>query len=394
MKKFLFSALFATMLSMSVFSMSASITPKVACGPYLQNVTSTSFTVMWISDIDAMAWVELAPDDGKSFYYAERPKYFDMSGCGIKPVKRVHRITVNGLEPGTRYRYRIMMKSIADYGSFHDISYGREYGANVYTESAPVVKTLANDYASVRFAVVNDVHEREEDLRKLFSDKKKNAGYDFVVFNGDMTSSITDQEKIVKFNLVPASELFAGVVPFHMVRGNHEYRGKDAIRFLDYHDFPEGKPYYTFKYGKFFFIVLDSGEDKPDSDIEYQEMLCTDPYLRQEAEWLKGVVESDDFKHAERRIVFSHIPPQIEDAWHGNYNMATFFLPVLNGKDIDVMFSGHVHKYSYLKEGTVGADFPVVTNPNCERMEVNLSAGKIEMKIYSPDGQLTHSLTL
>ena len=82
------------------------------CGPYIQNVTQTGFTVMWISDVDAVAWVEVAPVDGTHFYNRERPKFYDLSGCGVRPVNKIHRVTVDGLAPGTKYRYRIMMQAV------------------------------------------------------------------------------------------------------------------------------------------------------------------------------------------------------------------------------------------------------------------------------------------
>ena len=371
-----------------------SITPAVVCGPYVQNVTTSGFTVMWISDIDAMAWVEIAPDDPNSFYYSERPKYYDLSGCGVKPVNRIHKIMVDGLKPGTAYRYRIMMKAIEAYHGQTDITYGREYGADVYGAKPPVVKTLETSYKEVSFAVVNDIHAQDSVFRRLFADTKKDKSFDFILFNGDMTSDLYSTDKIVKHYLGPACDLFAKETPFYMARGNHEYRGKEAIGLLDYFAFPDRKPYYTFKYGKFFFIVMDSGEDKPDSDIEYQEVLCTDQYLEQEAEWLKEVTASEDFRKAERRIVFSHIPPQTEDAWHGNLNMSKLFLPILNKAGIDLMLCGHVHEYSFRDVGSTDAKFPVVVNACLERLEATLTAKKITISIFDADGRLTHSLDL
>ncbi len=371
-----------------------STAPKPVCGPYLQNVTTTSATFMWVSDIDAVAWVEIAPDDERNFYYYDHEKYYDMSGCGIKPVNKIHKVTIDGLQPGTSYRYRIMMKSIEQYYSHTDILYGREYGAPVYKAVLPTFRTLDEDYEEVNFAVVNDIHAKDSVLRRLFADTDRNKGYDFVVFNGDMTSDLYFESKIMDYYLGPASEIFAFETPLYMARGNHEFRGADAIKLLDYFDFPDRKPYYTFKYGKFFFIVMDSGEDKPDDDIEYQGVLSTDPYLRKEAEWLAEVVAGEDFKNAERRIVFSHIPPQIEDGWHGNQNMEKYFLPVLNDAGIDLMLSGHNHEYSFRKAGENNAAFPVLVNSTCERMEIKLTEKKIAVKIYDPDGKLVHEINL
>ena len=63
---------------------------KIEAGPYLQAVTETGFTVVWASDTDAVAWVEVAPDDGSDFYAAERPRYYH-SEHGKRIIGRLHR---------------------------------------------------------------------------------------------------------------------------------------------------------------------------------------------------------------------------------------------------------------------------------------------------------------
>ena len=48
---------------------------KVSGGPYLQNVTKDSFTVIWTTTGPAVGWIEVAPDDGTHFYNSERPRH-------------------------------------------------------------------------------------------------------------------------------------------------------------------------------------------------------------------------------------------------------------------------------------------------------------------------------
>lgn len=370
------------------------LTPNVVCGPYLQNVTENSFTVMWASDADAVAWVEIAPDNDEHFYLKERPKYYDMSGCGIKPVGTLHKVKVDGLEPGTSYRYRIMMTAVEEYYRNSTPVYGKSYGARAYHAKLPVVRTLAKDYDKVSFAVVNDVHAEDSLLRRLFADQEKDRQFDFVLFNGDMTSDLCHESKIPRHYLKSASELFACEVPLYMARGNHEWRGAEAVKLLDWFDFPGRKPYYTFKYGRFFFVVLDSAEDKVDSDIENHGLTCIEPYLEQETAWLKEVVGSEDWKNAERRIVFCHIPPAVKEVWYGNHNVSRYFLPVLNGNGVDLMLSGHEHYYELRKAGTVGADFPIIINDQWQRMDVNVTPSKISVRIHDTDGRVAHSVDL
>jgi acid phosphatase type 7 len=380
--------------TVSVSEIRKPATARIVCGPYLQNVTTTGFTIMWETDMDAKGWVEIAPDDDTHFYYEERPKYYDTRGCGICPVGKIHKVTVDGLEPGTKYRYRVMMTAVEGYYNGSVPIYGKSSGTNVYTRKPLEVRTLDREYSEVNFAVVNDVHANDSLFCRLFEDREKNHKFDFVFFNGDMLSGIEDETMIGKYYLGSASKLFADEVPVFMARGNHEWRGKDAVRLLDWYDFTDGKPYYTFRYGRFFFVVLDSGEDKVDSDIENKGLLCSEPYLQGESAWLKEVVESGAWKNAAKRIVFCHIPPVAKDAWHGNCNVAKYFISVLNNAGTDLMLSGHEHKYDFRKSGTAGADFPVIVNSRCERMELKVGSDSISVRIYDTDGKLVHSLDL
>ena len=87
--------------------MTAAAQPSVhvVSGPYLQAVGEREFTVVWTTNIDAVSWVEIAPDDGTHFYNTERPKYYQVLN-GRRPIGKLHVVTVSGLEPATTYRYR------------------------------------------------------------------------------------------------------------------------------------------------------------------------------------------------------------------------------------------------------------------------------------------------
>ena len=118
-------------------------------------------------------------------------------------------------------------------------------------------------------------------------------------------------------------------------------------------------------------------------------MLSMDQYLREQAEWLKGVTQSEAFKKAEVRIVFSHIPPRLKD-WHGNKNVCELFVPILNEAGIDLMISGHEHNYSLCPVGTSNAKFPVVVNDNVELMVLDVDGKTINFKTNDPSGAQTH----
>jgi hypothetical protein len=68
-------------------------------------------------------------------------------------------------------------------------------------------------------------------------------------------------------------------------------------------------------------------------------------------------------------------------------------VPLLNEAKVDMMFSAHIHKWALYPAGDsgTGASFPIVVNPNRERMEVTLSPDTVEIRTFSPDGKCTHS---
>ena len=85
MKRIIFVVAILLILS---FTLSARKAQKVnvVCGPYIQCATETSFVVTWVTDIDAVAWVEVAPDDGTHFYNKEREKYYSQAFGAFIPL--------------------------------------------------------------------------------------------------------------------------------------------------------------------------------------------------------------------------------------------------------------------------------------------------------------------
>lgn len=376
-------------IALALCALAAGAQVKVNCGPILQNVTDTSFTVVWTTDGPAVGWIEIAPSDGTNFYNVERPKFYDKRGFGRKPIGTLHKVTITGLQPGTTYRYRVMCRGVIEQDNRAKIIYDQGYGLDLKKRPTKVT-TKATDYDKVKFSVVNDMHEHDSVMQVLFKDAK--GKYDFVCFNGDMTSAVDSVANLRIHYMKTASKLFASDTPLYLVRGNHEYRGNDAIKYLDYFDTPTGKTYYTATYGKYFFLFLDSGEDKADSDIRNLDIMMTEDYVKEEAEWLKGVVASDAYKNAEMKIAFCHIPP-VPTGWHGNVMVSNCFVPVLNGTGLDLMLCAHIHKYRLTEAGGVnGADFPVLCNANQQRLDAVVDKSGIRIDIFDNTGVKVKSL--
>lgn len=363
---------------------------KIIHGPYLQSVTDTEVTILWVTDADAMSWVEVAPDDGTHFYQEERQRYYQ-TYLGKRVIGKLHEVKIAGLKAGESYRYMVASKEVLSQKSSR-ISYGNVAATNVYRRKPKVVTTLNPSAESVEFVVLNDIHAKQDKLEALLNcyDKGKT---DMLFYNGDMVSMVQSEQVLFEGFIDGSVRRFASEVPFYMVRGNHETRGVCAMKYMDYFPTPTGKPYYTLRHGDTFFIVLDGGEDKPDNNIEYYETADYDNYRREEAEWLKQVVESNECKSAKYRIVLIHMPPIGGDKmWHGPKHAAECFLPILNKANISVMLSGHTHRYSYHKAG-VAAEFPILVNAHNTALKGRIEGDGITIDVVDMSGKHLHSHT-
>src|SRR5690606_7822291 len=214
---------------------------------------------------DAIGWVELAPDDSSHFYREERPKHF-ASSHGFKDVSTVHKVTLRGLEPGVKYRYRVYAQEVTSHVGTH-VQYGQIAATQVYQRAALTCTTSRPAQAEMSFAVINDIHGRNEVMKHLLGQLDW-PQTDLVFFNGDMANDLRSEEQLFAHYMDTATALFASEVPMYYARGNHETRGNFASTFPDYFPTTSGHLYYLFWRGPICFVVLDCGEDKPDSDIE------------------------------------------------------------------------------------------------------------------------------
>ncbi len=363
---------------MSIFCLTAVSTyaVKIVNGPYLQLVGEDSATIVWSTDADALSWVEIAPDDGTHFYAKERQKFFN-APMGKKRIGKTHQITVKGLETGKTYNYRVFSREVLKTNSAK-VFYGEVASSRVYKKEPFKIKTFKSDADSLKFTVVNDIHSNAKRLEAFL---KNCSTDDFILLNGDMSSTMDSPNQIFEGYLNTITKSTYSSLPVFLARGNHESRGEFSEGYLDLFPTPTGKPYYTAKIGKFFFIFLDGGEDKADSDIEYYDTADFDNYRKEQGEWLKAIVDSDEFKNAEKRILVTHIPPAWGE-WHGSVHFRKIFAPILKGKKIDVILSGHLHEHVFYKPDE-NFEAPTIVNSNDEVMRVSVDKNEIRCDFFN-----------
>ncbi len=362
---------------------------KITHGPYLQALHDTGVTIVWTTDSSSIGWVELAPDDSTHFYAKERPKFY-ASNHGFKNVSRIHKVTLKGLKPGTSYRYRVYSQEVLSHVGFR-VKYGEIAATQVYRTAPLHFKTAPATQKEVVFGVINDIHGRNDVMEKLLGnlDFKRT---DLVFFNGDMANDLRSEEQMFTDFMDTGVKVFASEIPMYYARGNHETRGQYASPFPDYFVTTTGQLYYLVRRGPICFVVLDCGEDKPDSDIEYSGIVNMDFYRTEQAEWLKEALKHPDYVSAPYKVVICHMPPF--GGWHGEMEIAEKFVPLLNEAGAQVMLSGHLHRHIKAAATEKNHKFPVLVNSNNNMLRAKADEQRLLIEVVDQQGKVTDSIEL
>ena len=202
--------------------------PRMVKGPYLQGAAPTSITVMWQLD-------------------EPRPARLLIEGPGgtreqAVPAARISEALISELEPGTRYRYRVIVDDLAWEGQL--------------ATAPPAGKDVP-----VTFAVLGDTRYGAEPHRRIV-DRIVREAPDFVLGTGDVVDDGSRQDQWQQFFDIEAPLLRDRV--FYPAVGNHDRqgRGRTADAYRAYFSVPaqggEAERYYAFTYASVRVLVLDS----------------------------------------------------------------------------------------------------------------------------------------
>lgn len=354
----------------------------VTHGPWLQNLDQSGVTIIWTTNKPAVPGINITnPDGTKRFIRNSHDGIIDGGGT-------LHKVRVEGLTPGVDYKYNLNSVQILKYQAYK-IYYGDTLVSRSVNLSMPVLKS-----DKVSFTVFNDVHELSGKMGSYLR-HNKTGEQNFWFFNGDMVNYLQETEQLFPGFIDTASAYFATVKPFYYIRGNHETRGYSARELKKWFDFKNDLFYYSFDRGPVHFIVLDCGEDKPDSNRYYYGLADYDLYRMKELEWLKQEVKCDAFKKAKYRIVMIHMPVIREEKqnWAMKF-LADNFGPVLNSAGIDLMMSAHTHKNAFYDKGKSGFNYPVLVNSNNTFVEVVVDNEGIKAEVKGTDGGILNNYTI
>lgn len=313
--------------------------------PYLQNPVGGGMTISWLTHVPVHSWVE----------YGTTPE------LGLRKERIVdgqiicnnthHKIRLTDLKPGQTYYYRVCSREITLYEA-----YKKEFG---YTASSPVYSfTMPGDKGDFKAIIFNDLHKKN-DVLDLLAEQLKGIDYDFVFFNGDCIDDPKNEDQAVYYLSYMNEKVDAAQKPVFYIRGNHEIRNAYSIQLRDLFDYVGDKTYAAFTWKDTRFVILDCGEDKPDSTWVYYNLNNFEQLRLDQVDFLKNELRSKAFKSASKKVLVHHIPTYgmhpksyvpCAELWGDQLSKAPF----------DVCLNGHTHRYAFHPKGSVGNNYPVV----------------------------------
>lgn len=215
-------------------------------GPYLQNPTEHSMTIMWETSLPAASRVDVM--------YAERihsghqgnyKQPVDLFGSfSNESLTKAHKLTVDGLDPETPYYYRIY-----------------SWVGSSETESTWFMfKTAAGQGKPFSFTVTSETggysgfDSTDGEINRRIFQQMKHYRPDIALFIGDIVHDEKNEEDWNRYFFDPGREFIVDT-PIYSCLGNHE---DNASWYYDLFAFPEPKNFYAFHYGDAHFICLDS----------------------------------------------------------------------------------------------------------------------------------------
>lgn len=285
-----------------------------------------------------------------------------------------HTVEITGLEPGTKYCYRVGDASRgwwSDTGVINTADGSSTYGFFHVTDPQSVTeKQYAQNWASA--------------LDTAFSNHK-DAG--FILSTGDMVDNGKDFREWQRMFNAASNSLMDTVLM--TASGNHEARGDNAnIQNFIYSNLPAQDTtsgvYYSFDYNTAHIAVLNTNNLAEDKSLSADQI-----------EWLKADMSASN---ADWKFIALHKAPYSNGSHFDDEDVVAIraqLVPLMNELDIDIMFQGHDHVYmrtGVLKDNAVvkteekkvtynGLEYTAKVDPDGTIYSINGTAGP---KHYEP----------
>lgn len=284
--------------------------------PYLMWVTDSEVSVRWETDSPVVGYVEFGTSAGLGRLVSE-----ETAGTS-------HEVRLTGMQAATVHHYRIGWDG-----------YGLE--TKTFSTAPP------DGNADFRFVAWGD-NQNAPDNFETITELMDLEAPDFAISSGDCVQNGTRSE--YRSQLFEPISPLADHVPFLVGAGNHErYSDSGAELFDEYMSQPGDEHCFGWRYGSVYFMFIDTELD-------------IDPGTPQ-GDCIANSLSSPRATSAAFRAAVFHKPPRV-NWWFGGALAFTNEMeapwvretlePMLESLDVDIVFNGHNHLYSYTPETSGG----------------------------------------
>lgn len=294
---------------------------------------------VWVTESSVM-WIQVGDEC-----------FYDHSNGVLRSSTNVHKITVPAEKLNKEKKYTVCYRRMIERKPYFSVT------GDVEEESYAFYPPNSEKFNLYQVADSHGMVSGAISSAKIFEERY--GRINLLVLNGDVIDHSGD---VKNFNAIYeiCSGITKGEIPIVFSRGNHDTRGIYAEKFEDYTPTHNGKSYFSFRISDIWGLVLDCGEDKPDSHEEYGNTNCHEAFRRDETRFLEDIIRNADTEYGapgvKKRFVFSHVPFTRRFSAPFNIEEDTYaYWAKLLRENVkpDLMLAGHTHRYSI---DTVGCE--------------------------------------
>ena len=208
--------------------------------------------------------------------------YYDDSNGILRSAVSTHRMTVPMEELDKAKRYTVCWRKIIERKPYFTETEDIEEAEFEFT---PVT---GDEIKAYHIADAHNMVDAPVTAAKTF--EKEVGQLDFLILNGDVpdhSGAIENFDNIYEI----IAKITHGKLPVVFSRGNHDTRGIYAENIAEHTPCENGNSFYSFRFGKLWGLVMDSGEDKEDWSDEYGNTVCCHAFRKRETAYLKNIIK-------------------------------------------------------------------------------------------------------
>ena len=315
--------------------------PALKYGPYITDVHPDGAVISFATTHAAPVGIEVSCNGKKIDHF------WSHTGYQIDPRKKLHRIAVDGLKENTKYSYRIVYLERPD----NNLKYMS--GAYDFSTSSASFKPFKM-FVTGDLQFVKDVQLK---ILDAYVDTDHMKSSELFVSLGDTAGAYNDFESsIFGVSLKAVLERSGHARKLLLVRGNHEFRGKESCLFTEHFAMRNGFCYGLYVYNDVAFLILDIGNGAKVSRAFTRHFTAYDMpelLLREQRKVIARAVKSPEFLKAKYRVVLSHGAVFGADGSVEKYTRRIID-GIVDKNMIHLWLSGHIHRYRRTVPGKQG----------------------------------------